>query len=265
MEKAFVSTNLLDLWGEPKYNSERASQLFFAEILSNLGGQNGFCRVRQLDGYEGWADSRFLIRISEEQSEKYIGSINSVIGSPSATLVGFPDARPAAPFFLYYGTRLLKKGSKGRFAVVLLPDGSRMLVKGSTIEPIRRGQAGKVTGAQLVKESRRFLGVPYLWGGISPAGFDCSGFMRTLYGRFGVYLPRDTKDQITAGVEVKRDEIKAGDLIFFNRHVGLAIDGNRIIHSSVGGGGVRINSLRATDTDYRADLDRDFNQARRIL
>jgi len=86
-----------------------------------------------------------------------------------------------------------------------------------------------------------------------------------VFSRFGVFLPRDTKDQIKCGREVEQKEIVTGDLLFFKRHVAIATPRGRIIHSSVGGGGVRINSLRAGQELYRADLDRDYVTARRVL
>jgi cell wall-associated NlpC family hydrolase len=78
-------------------------------------------------------------------------------------------------------------------------------------------------------------------------------------------MPRDTKDQITMGERVDRDCIKTGDLLFFRRHVGLAIGRTHLVHASRGGGGVRINALVPGLPDYREDLDRDFVQARRMI
>ena len=122
-----------------------------------------------------------------------------------------------------------------------------------------------ITGRMLIGEARRFLGVPYLWGGISPLGIDCSGLVQTICGRLGLDIPRDTKDQIRVGREIDRNMITTGDLLFFDRHVAIAIDRHKLIHASRLGGGVRINSLRSTDPDYRQDLDNDFKAARRIV
>jgi cell wall-associated NlpC family hydrolase len=122
-----------------------------------------------------------------------------------------------------------------------------------------------VSAAGVIREARRFLGVPYLWGGISPAGFDCSGFVRAIFSRFGIRVPRDTRDQVKAGIKVDRVNVRPGDLLFFNRHVGIALRHNRMIHASLGGGGVGINSLRPGDDDYRKDLDDSFVTARRLL
>ena len=152
-----------------------------------------------------------------------------------------------------------------KLARIGLPDDQNRILKASAIAPTGSEGHKRVAGSMLVAEASRFLGVPYLWGGVSPNGFDCSGLVQTICRRFGIHVPRDTKDQIAIGTEIPREQVVTGDLLFFKRHVGFAIGTDRIIHSSVGGSGVRINSLRAGMADYREDLDRDFNQARRIV
>ncbi|MCK4632599.1 MAG: C40 family peptidase, partial [candidate division Zixibacteria bacterium] len=74
-----------------------------------------------------------------------------------------------------------------------------------------------------------------------------------------------TKDQIKEGCEIERDQMKHGDLIFFDRHVGIACGEDSIVHASLGGGGVRVNSIRPGGVDYRQDLDRDYRTTRRII
>jgi cell wall-associated NlpC family hydrolase len=153
----------------------------------------------------------------------------------------------------------------GGLAEVVLPNGGAVLLKAGALRPIDSNMTPSVTGRLIVREAQKFLGTPYLWGGLSPAGFDCSGLVRAVFARFGRYVPRDTKDQINAGHKVPRECIKSGDLVFFERHVGIAIGQSRIIHASLAGGGVRINSLVPGTADYREDLDNRYSQARRIL
>jgi cell wall-associated NlpC family hydrolase len=265
MEYAFVTTNLLDLRSEPRRDSERASQLLFGDLVRIRNCKSGFAQIAQADGYSGWVDERFLTLVSAERYRASLAGTNAVVAAASTPLSGARAKESAPPHFLYYGTHLRVTSWRQTYASVLLPDGISVRVNAKQLRPIRGPRVEEATGARLGKEGRKFLGVPYLWGGVSPAGYDCSGFVRAVFGRFAIYLPRDTKDQIRVGLEVDRAEVKSGDLLFFNRHVALALAHGKIIHSSMSGGGVRINSLVPGMSDYRADLDRDFTTARRLL
>lgn len=101
----------------------------------------------------------------------------------------------------------------------------------------------------LVAFATRQLGVRYLWGGMSPAGFDCSGFLGYVFQRSGVSLPRTTYAMFETGAPVARDELQAGDIVFFETvapgpsHAGVYLGDGRFIHASSGAGGVTITPL----------------------
>jgi len=92
----------------------------------------------------------------------------------------------------------------------------------------------------------QFLGVPYVWGGASPSsGFDCSGFSMYVYAQLGVSLPHHAASQYNMGAPVSRDQLQAGDLVFFNGlgHMGIYIGGGQFIHAPHSGDVVKISSL----------------------
>lgn len=89
----------------------------------------------------------------------------------------------------------------------------------------------------------QYLGVPYVWGGTSPSGFDCSGFTQYVFARRGVYLPRTTYEQVNVGRRVSRSELRAGDLVHFPGHVGIYIGDGMMIHAPRPGKSVETASI----------------------
>lgn len=99
--------------------------------------------------------------------------------------------------------------------------------------------------AALVRYAAQFTGTPYRWGGSSPAGFDCSGLVRYVYGKFGVQMEHFSGAQYAAYPKVDRDDLRPGDLVFFagRGHVGIYIGRGRFIHSTHSGDHVRVSKL----------------------
>lgn len=121
-------------------------------------------------------------------------------------------------------------------------------------------------GARVVEEAMRYLGVPYVYGGGGPQGFDCSGLVQYVFRKFGVELPHYTVTQAQRGVPVARSELRPGDVIFFGEnggtgflyHVGIYVGGNRFIHAPHTGDVVKISPLEGK-------YDRNYACARRYL
>ena len=112
------------------------------------------------------------------------------------------------------------------------------------------------TAESVLAYAKNYLGVPYVYGGTTPSGFDCSGFVKYVYANFGINLPRVTYDQMNVGVPVSCDNLQVGDLLFFRGggHVGIYAGNGTYIHAPRTGRTVSIDPL-----------NRDVYAARRVL
>ncbi len=112
-------------------------------------------------------------------------------------------------------------------------------------------RGSNATADAIIATAKQYLGTPYLWGGITPKGFDCSGFVQYVFKAHGISLPRTSREQYTAGTYVSKANLQPGDLVFFDTggngisHLGIYIGNNQFIHSSTSKG-VVITSLSNT-------------------
>lgn len=137
--------------------------------------------------------------------------------------------------------------------------GSTGYVSGDYITPTAEDAAPAASGigAQLVAIAKQYMGVPYVYGGSGPNGFDCSGFTSYIYRQVGISLNRTATAQLDNGVSVSKDQLQPGDLVFFRRntskpvsHVGIYIGDGNFIHASTNDYLVRVDSLYG----YYADI-----------
>jgi len=136
---------------------------------------------------------------------------------------------------------------------VQTPTGARALIARSdlSVRPVDAPPPAP-TGRQLVNTAEQFLGVRYLWAGTSGFGFECSGFTYTLYGAYGIILPRNAAQQAGAGRPVARRALRPGDLVFFHDtsylgsyvyHVGIYEGGHMMVAATDYAGGVQYQSF----------------------
>lgn len=112
-------------------------------------------------------------------------------------------------------------------------------------------RSGSANGYALSSTAMSLRGAPYRNGGIDPKGFDCSGFVQYVFGKNGVAVPREVREQFRMGKGVHRDRLEPGDLVFFTTvspgasHVGIAIGGDQFVHAPSERGVVRVEQLSA--------------------
>ena len=258
--RAKVNINIADIRKEASQLAERTNQVLYNELVDILETGKTMSRVMSLDNYEGWIGNQFL-----SPHENYTGDGPFRVAVALANGYEAPDRLSRRITLLPYGCQLYGKADGSWLEIECQRYGRYYISDADTISSVNLKFPRENMRELLVREVERFLGVPYLWGGRSFFGVDCSGLSGLIAARYGVILPRDSRDQISAGIHISRDDINTGDLLFFPGHVALAIDNKLYIHSSRTNGGVAYNSLDHSSPLYNSAHDTNFVDARRIF
>lgn len=191
------------------------------------------------DGYRGWVRAWGIVPASGRRVAAWRGRARARVVRPYAEARSEPGAG-ALLSPLFWNGRVIPGIRRGRWARVELPDGRKGWVERSALAIDARPPS-------LVRRLRGLLGVPYLWGGRTPLGFDCSGLIQQLFAERGLMLPRDAEAQFRSARRIAaREPLRTGDLVFFGprrkpvAHVGVLLGGGYYAHAR---GWVRVNSL----------------------
>lgn len=242
--KLYVRPPVVDLLAEPEPRAERVSQLLCFSPCIPLEERGEYVRVRGPDDYTGWIRKSHL-------TEGPFPEPNLKVSRPT---VPVEDPHTGKIIFrLCLDTRFAGEPTD-RGVRLRLPTGQTGLVPDEATVPI--SWHGSVE--DLIELGLGLRGIPYLWGGTSPFGFDCSGLVQRLFHFvFNLWLPRDSRDQARVGKAVDRlEDLCAGDLLFFPGHVALYIGHGKALHASAREGMVVVGHL--------SSLPREFLGARRI-
>ena len=228
-----VAEAVLPLRGEPAEAAEMVSQLLLGESGLILEVQEPWCRVRRdLDGYEGWVDAKMIEPVSALPAE---------YGSGAFVLSGCLYCEDGYAMSLPIGVRLPAHVSISQPNFQIGPRPFSISRDIQLTHPL--------TQASVVSTTELFFHTPYLWGGVSSFGIDCSGLVQTVFRMCGVSLPRDAYQQVACGQRISFGQHQAGDLAFFSKinqakitHVGILGGPAHILHAS---GRVRQDSFSA--------------------
>lgn len=263
-----VSTAVAPMMAAPRIQSTQVSQAVLGMRLVVLRREGRWLQCRGGDGYIGWIHAGYLLLTDETGARAWeLGTDGEPWLSLGAEVV---DAGGEVMARLPWGARVVREGD----GTVRLPDRRAGTPRGELVPLGARGLAFPARGAALCESARRWLGVPYLWGGVTMGGVDCSGFVQALYRMHGHVIPRDSDQQSRFGepVDPGRDfqALLPGDLLFFAEeagrvsHVVMSTGGAAVVHASLANGGVARNDL-AGRRRYEAELRRMFTQARRVF
>lgn len=266
--EALVRAPIAPVYRRPTMNSTQLSQYVMGHRVSLLSRRARFWRIRGEDGHVGWVHRGYLVR---GESAWALAWERAEGGDPVVSLGAELQDESGGTFArLPWGSRVLQIAG-GR---ILLPDGRTGQVGAGEVVPADRlADRFPARGESITRTARRWMGAPYLWGGVTPNGVDCSGLVQATYWIHGIALPRDSDMQARIGARVEPGErfenLRAGDLVFFaerNRvnHVAMSLGGSAIIHAAASNGGVDLNDL-AGELDLDIWLRDVFHVARRLL
>jgi len=253
----------------PDVRATQTSQYVLGSRLQLLLHTGRWYRVRGEDGYIGWVNRGYLAPGDEAWAHAW----ESAAGGQAAVSLGaeLVDEGGAVVARLPWGARVASDGNGRCF----LPDGrAAALATGELVPVLELRSRFPSAGEAIVASARRWLGAPYLWGGVTMGGVDCSGFVQAVNRLHGVPLPRDAELQVAVGARVQPGDdfrhLRPGDLLFFTEvpgritHVGLSTGGAGLIHSALSNGGVAANRLTG-EAELEPALRRMFVEARRVL
>lgn len=257
-----VTLSVANIRSAPKHSAELATQSLLGTPVKVLKEEKGWYLIQTPDKYISWVDAAGIQLMNKDELNTYLGKEKAVF----ETIYGFVYADPKEKEVvadLVAGNILTVLEKNGNHTLVELPDGRSGLVRQADLTDFKTWKKSReLSPNRLISTAKSMMGVPYLWGGTSVKGLDCSGFTKTIYYLNGQVIPRDASQQIHEGEEIDNDKnwenLEVGDLLFFGEkatndkkerviHVGMWIGDNSFIHSR---GRVRISSFDPTSEDY---------------
>jgi len=236
LPNAVVLRPVANMYSKPSDEADVVSQSIYGSNVGVIEQREGWAHIRTADDYTGWTPLAALKIGPPYAAEGRVASVASLF----AHIYREPDVTRHAPLLTVpFETRLEISGDSGheaRWLQVRLADGRSGWVQTGDLT----FDTAPIGTAEMLALSRRFLGLPYTWGGTSSFGYDCSGFVQMLERRHGVMLPRDAQPQAESGglEPVARAELQPGDLLYFGAsphkitHTGMYLGDSQFISAT---------------------------------
>ncbi|WP_229239283.1 C40 family peptidase [Emticicia agri] len=271
---ALVNVSVANIRTMPKESAELSTQALLGTSLKVLEKERNWYLVQTPDHYIGWVDGGTIKRKLKTEVDTYQSQAKLMFAKPFGFAYAEADENTQTVSDLTWGDLLVVKDTLSDFYEVAYPDARKGFI--AKREAISYQDWKKMTTPSpesLTKTAFRMMGLPYLWGGTSWKGVDCSGYMRMVYQTNGILLPRDASQQAFVGEDVAFENLRVGDLLFFGEkatpekpervvHVGMWLGNNEFIHSS---GMVRISSFDKDCANYDAGNANRYLRAKHIL
>lgn len=257
--RALVTLSVANLRASPNHASELVSQALMGTPLRLLDVHDNWYRVQTPDRYIGWTNAAALHLITPQAGEQWTQTPRCIFNQPVGHIVEQPRKNSPTVADVVLGNLMQTAPARRGYLKVTLPDGRCGYLKKKQCRPFEQWSRNVPHGSDIIATAKQMNGFPYLWGGTSAKGIDCSGFVAMTYLAHGIVLRRDASQQVQCGQRLAIDNpllFEAGDLLFFGTceqhvtHVGISLGGGRFIHAS---GRVHISSLIAGDPDHVPD------------
>ena len=233
LPNAVVLRPVANMYSKASADADIVSQAIYGTNVAVIEQKDGWTHIRTPDDYTGWVPASELLPGDPYAASGRVARVTSMY----AHIYREPNVTKHAPMLTVpWEVKLEITGAGDRWLTVRLADGRTGYIQTGDVT----FNASLLSTAEMLSLSRRFLGLPYTWGGTSSYGYDCSGFMQMLERQRGVNMPRDAQPQAewSGVVPVARKDVEAGDLLYFGSsekhitHTGMYLGDGKFINAT---------------------------------